>query len=702
MFCRNCGLDLPDDSKFCVRCGKPCVAPPPARVAFSPRARRWLSFAALCLAVIPVTMGATSFYRNVRHLSSSFIYRDALKQASASAAVAKGMGGPIRGTGIALGYISSHGNSGSGFLVTPILGRNGLGMLNATFQRRAGAWRYTSLSAALPYHLRAINLLVAPPYRTDDLQGRGRVYLLTFGTPAELSLKDLAEYCRTRLGVSVTLLPSLPLDQSVIDLHRDQAVTEEMLAAMKRKMSQLAAEPDAVAIAVTDRDMYAQDWSYAFNYWEDKRAVISTARLDPKFYGYSSNPAVRDERLRKLLARDIGRLYYRLPESPDPTSVLYYNYSGIGDVDEMRESYRGLEARGEITVYPTTPKVAPLQAFVPQEVGEARPPKPDYPCLVIEPARTGSQQLRGEESTCAPHLAESAPVERYEVDLRSGWFVLRHTDLFLPDDMPVALTRTYSSWDRGFHAFGVGANHPYDIAPYGRRNPYTYLKLVLADGSTVDYPRVSIGSGFRDAVYQHTSSAGPFYRTRIVWNGDGWDLTFTHGSQDEFPEAYWAVNLEQGALTGMRNARGEQIRFDRDPSRRLISLTSPHGRRIRFVYDAGNRILSASDDAGNTMEYTYDDGGRLRAVSRNGKLFRQYTYEYNRMLTVEDGSGHTLLATQYYPNYRLEQLRLADGSTWRFSFVYDKNYRVTSADVAGPNGHHTLIPLMTVGGAKEE
>lgn len=701
MFCRNCGLDLPDDSKFCVRCGKPCLAPPPPRSPLSPRARRWLHFFLLCLAIAPLTTGVVSAYRQLGQLHSSLIYRDALEHASRSAEVTAAMGGSIRGTGFVLGYLNSRGNDGSGFLMTPILGRNGVGMLKADVYRSAGAWRYSSLSAMVPFRGHAIDLLVPPAYHTADLQPGGRLYLVPFGAPANLSLKDLADYCEQKLGVTPTLLPSLPLDESVIDVHRDQAVTEEILETMTRKIP-AAADPHAIVIAVTDRDMYARNWSYAFNYWQDNLAVISIARLDPKFYGYSSSSLLRDLRLRKVLARDIGRLYFHLPESVDPSSVLYWNYSGIDDVDNMRESFRGLESRGTVTLYPTTAPVPPLAPVVRKQVAAAQPATSQYPCLVVAPASGSDERLRGEDSICAPHLTDSAPVERYEVDLRSGWFVLRQTDLFLADTVPLALTRTYSSWDTGFRSFGVGTNHPYDIGPYGRRNPYTYLNLMLADGTTIDYPRVSEGTGYRDALYEHTSTAGAFYGSRIRWNGDGWDLAFLDGSVDRFPEAYWGRNTQQGALVGMRDAHGDEVKFERDASRRLLRLSSPHGREIHFAYDEGDRIVSAWDNAGQRMEYSYDDGSRLRQVLRNGKLFRKYSYDYNRLLSIEDGNGHELLVNQYYDNYRLKQLSLADGSTWRFSYVYDKKYNVTAAEMIDPAGHHRRIPVAVTRQEKEE
>jgi hypothetical protein len=72
-------------------------------------------------------------------------------------------------------------------------------------------------------------------------------------------------------------------------------------------------------------------------------------------------------------------------------------------------------------------------------------------------------------TTCLPALHNDAAIEQYEVDLRSGRFTLRQTDMFVPDNMPLTLTRGYRLWDQQSRAFGVGGNHVYDIFPYGDR-----------------------------------------------------------------------------------------------------------------------------------------------------------------------------------------------------------------------------------------
>lgn len=153
-----------------------------------------------------------------------------------------------------------------------------------------------------------------------------------------------------------------------------------------------------------------------------------------------------------------------------------------------------------------------------------------------------------------PRLA-SAPCRRsrgrFEADLRYGRFVLRETDLHLKDVFDVPLTRTYASNDwahsNPIHAFGRNSNHPYDIAPLGTRNPYTYQYIALEDSDLVYFDRISKGTGYADAVYQHTETSTKFYKATQKWNGNGWTTKLSDGSEIHFPESYNAKNMAQGS-----------------------------------------------------------------------------------------------------------------------------------------------------------
>lgn len=99
-----------------------------------------------------------------------------------------------------------------------------------------------------------------------------------------------------------------------------------------------------------------------------------------------------------------------------------------------------------------------------------------FPFLVIRFAHHDPKHCRFEIeiTSIKPTVRHETAVNEFQVDLHSGLFVLRQTDLFVPDLMPLVLTRTYRPWFLFTRAFGMGANHPYDICPTGTRFPYTY------------------------------------------------------------------------------------------------------------------------------------------------------------------------------------------------------------------------------------
>ena len=144
----------------------------------------------------------------------------------------------------------------------------------------------------------------------------------------------------------------------------------------------------------------------------------------------------------------------------------------------------------------------------------------EFPCVFVEVGASGAAPQFGQ---CAMPTVHAEPVDRFEADLRYGRFVLRESDLFLDDVFKVPLTRSYSSADwvhsNPVHAFGRNSNHPFDIAPVGSRNPYTHQMICLEDGDFLYFDRVSKGTGYADAVYQHTETSTRFYEATQSWNG---------------------------------------------------------------------------------------------------------------------------------------------------------------------------------------
>ena len=153
-------------------------------------------------------------------------------------------------------------------------------------------------------------------------------------------------------------------------------------------------------------------------------------------------------RTRKLITKNIGLLAYHLPLSSDPTSVLYGSIQSVQDLDLVREEFSG--TRQLAVAEPMTTAHTQQAAAAQMLSGPLRPEYDDrYPCLVIR--RNRDRWLHGEITQCVPSMGLGQVFDQIEVDLRTGLFVLRKTDLLVKDQQPLALTRAY---ERRFAALG--------------------------------------------------------------------------------------------------------------------------------------------------------------------------------------------------------------------------------------------------------
>jgi YD repeat-containing protein len=290
------------------------------------------------------------------------------------------------------------------------------------------------------------------------------------------------------------------------------------------------------------------------------------------------------------------------------------------------------------------------------------------------------------------------PVDRFEVDLRYGHFILRQSDLHIGDVFDVPLTRTYNSGDyihpNRVHAFGKNANHPYDIAPLGTRYPYTYNLIALEDGDFLYFDRVSEGVGFADAIFQHTETSTKFYKAVTTWNGNGWTTWLADGSSIWFPEAYNSTNMAQGASTEMRDAQGNSLKLVRDPQRNLLEIRTPHQHSIEFKYDEQSRIAHAQDDQGTWTQYRYNEDGMLTDVIFSSGHQRHYTYDGILMTTVEDENRKVLILNSYKDGGLIRQ-DFGDGRVYTYVYrpsqngVYAESVEVTLPDLTQINVNTT-------------
>lgn len=346
-------------------------------------------------------------------------------------------------------------------------------------------------------------------------------------------------------------------------------------------------------------------------------------------------------------------------------------------------------AAAAIHWWPTPPVKVELLPF------SNNPPAWDgsQPHLIIEtvPGPT-KPQFKSEIAMVPPTIRHDAPLNQFEVDLHTGRFILRQTDLFVPDTMPLSLTRTYIAWDYHRRALGVATNHPYDICPTGDHFPYTYMDMNLEDGSAVHMNRISKGTSYVDAVFRHADTASEFFGTQTAWNGNGWTMTLSDARKFIFPDSYNATSYAQGAPTRIEDGKGRHIEVKRDEKRNLQQLISPAGHTITFQYDSSDRIVEAKDDNGQTRHYFYDVSGHIDAITGGDNvllrfeyapLLREAGYDPWLLTRVLDGDGKVLLENEYLWG-RVSDQKLADGQVFHYRYkLNDREVLQTSVTLPG-------------------
>jgi len=288
-------------------------------------------------------------------------------------------------------------------------------------------------------------------------------------------------------------------------------------------------------------------------------------------------------------------------------------------------------------------------------------------------------------------VPDGRKLDLFEVNLRTGDFFLIKTDLYVPDIIPLAFTRTYcviDDWSRGHQIY---LPHVYDPFLFGDRFPYTYVEWVLPDRQSIHYGRISPGTGFSDALYEHASLTPIFERSRAAWNGWGWDVSLEDGTTYLSPEAYNATRPQQGSLVGVFDGDGNEAILSRKRNGDLTEIKSPSGRWIRLEYDKG-RIIRAKDNSGTVVEYDYDAHHFLQTV--RDSLGQTTEYKYNsigRITELTNSEKATILENDYDSSGRIVEQRLPDGSSYSFRYLADEAGNIMQADVIGPQSEVTRI-----------
>lgn len=181
------------------------------------------------------------------------------------------------------------------------------------------------------------------PIATDSCEGDDRrVCIVPLGQVSPALVTHLVDYYRDKYGLTITVLTPSAIPREFVDLEREQVDTGRLDILVADLFREAFEDPNAVLIALTNVDVYiaGKNWRYAFGSRgdaADPKAVISSARMDPRAYRQDKDDDLFFSRVRKLFSKYVGVLYYDLPGSSDPESPMYDNILGPHDLDRMQE-----------------------------------------------------------------------------------------------------------------------------------------------------------------------------------------------------------------------------------------------------------------------------------------------------------------------------------------------------------------------------
>jgi YD repeat-containing protein len=487
-----------------------------------------------------------------------------------------------------------------------------------------------------------------------------------------ISVASLADYYDKKFETKVGVLPAVPLEPDACLPTRNQCVAEEMILATKRAYPKIAADPDAAIIILTDEDLYARslgwNWTYSF-YCNYRFGVISTRRLDPTFWHDPPNEAWRLASAHQYLTSYIAYLYFHVPRSYDPTSIMYQPLTPNGGPDNLYES----DLHSEESANGRRGKGWPCLTFTySYDTGEVTPRQE----LVNDCYQDASPRSTGQAT--------------FQIELAHGQFVQRNLDLQLDSKPPISFRRSYLSQYIRPMALGWGWNHSYNAWLYSDGpSKLSFIDIIHEDGTRNHLRRVSNGVGFSPSVvFEDRSDTLELYSARMTWDAGHFKLTARDGSS----WTYLPCGDGRCFWIGFEDAKKKSLRFERDKNLALRGLIPTEGDSVSLLSDSQARATEATT-SGRKTSYEYDPGGCLARVHRLDGRDEIYSYDSGHRIvavsiSLRPGAPPTsVLKTDYDSFGRVIRQVLADGSTYTIEYIQTGKDHVREVKVTAPDGH---------------
>jgi YD repeat-containing protein len=507
--------------------------------------------------------------------------------------------------------------------------------------------------------------------KPDELEAHGKLYFVPMGRQA-IPVESLAAYYRNKFKMEITVLPEVAIGSTAYDAPRRQCIAEEMILDMRRAYSKIARAPYSTMIVLTDEDIYPRslNWKFTYSFHTGyKFAVVSSRRNDPAFWD-QSKPHDRVAQLagaKQMLTKYIALLYFHLPHSFDPSSIMYQPLTPNDGPDDLHES--DLHSEESANGFRGS----------------------GGPCLIYSYSHaTGVMRHRAPDVEECGHPVPASPQEEiFETHLSTGEFFEFALDFQLDSAPPVDFHRSYRSQYVPSMALGRGTNHNYNTWLYSDgADKLSFIDIISEDGARDHLVRVSPGVGFSPSVvFENRDNAQELYGARLSWDSDHFKLQYRDTSWFTFlpctdGRCYWS---------GYQDSAGHVLRFDRDASRNLVRLTASDNQGIDFQSDSQYRLVTGKDSSGNLVSYQYGVPGDLVKVTHADGHVTLYSYDSAHRMTamaVDTSSGEpvTVFTNEYDSSGRVVRQTLAGGSVYRLAYETDLRSPRNHVKLTEPSG----------------
>jgi RHS repeat-associated protein len=254
----------------------------------------------------------------------------------------------------------------------------------------------------------------------------------------------------------------------------------------------------------------------------------------------------------------------------------------------------------------------------------------------------------------------TAVVQTFGKTLKVGDVKKTFVDMSFPvlGTVPLALVRTYDSFNEQRSGFGVG----WDVTPAKLRFPDEKRHLRFADGSVLKmYTEIFVRIEGIESLYRIVSLDGekrPLYRTEgkaalLLENPDG---TFSFSRKQEY-----LLFDSEGKLIRISDKSGKSIDYGYEGGK-LVFISQQGKKTIHLEYE-GPTIARALGIGGKVIYYSYTPEGQLKEVRDKEGTLASYDYDKDlHLATIFDARGNRVFEANYDIYNRAEE-KVING-TW--------------------------------------